>query len=130
MKKYNKPLKWETPEELESVIEKYFNNCIKSGEVPTVTGLAFALGTTRDTLLRYEKNDECNWLKRCDESVRHAYRDTIKRAKSFIESRYEQALFQQGKTVGAIFTLKNNYGYVDKQEIEQTNKRIEVKLED
>lgn len=130
MGKYNKPLKWETPEELENVIEGYFNECFKSNEVPTVTGLAFALGTTRDTLLRYEKNNECDWLKRCDEGVKASYSDTIKRAKAFIESRYEQALFQQGKTIGAIFTLKNNYNYVDKQEVEQTNKTITVELED
>lgn len=56
--------------------------------------------------------------------------NSIKRAKQRVESEYEQALFNKNSAVGAIFTLKNNYKWVDKQEVEQTNKTIEVTLED
>ncbi|CAI3207801.1 hypothetical protein CNEO2_2550001 [Clostridium neonatale] len=37
-----------------------------------------------------------------------------------------------GKTnvIASIFTLKNNYGWVDKQEVVNTNKDITVTLED
>ena len=43
---------------------------------------------------------------------------------------YEQALFDKSKTVGAIFTLKNNYGYVDKTEQVIENKTIDIDLKD
>ena len=58
------------------------------------------------------------------------YIDTIKRAKARIESGYEQALFNKNSAVGAIFTLKNNYKWVDKQEIVQENRDIKVELTD
>ena len=130
MKYRGRPAKYEKPEDMQKLIEEYFKECSSTGEVPTVTGLAYVLDMNRQDLLNYEKCFECDRLKQYDDSVRQGFVDTIKEAKRFIESRYEQSLFQQGKTVGAIFTLKNNYGYVDKQEIEQTQKTIEVKLED
>ena len=130
MKYRGGPVKFDDPEEMQKIIERYFLECSKTKEVPTVTGLAYALGTNRQMLLRYENAEECDWLKRFDRSVKAEFRDTIKRAKAFIESRYEQALFQQGKTVGAIFTLKNNYGYVDKTEQVVENKTIDVNITD
>ena len=115
---------------MQIIIDEYFKECEESGEVASVTGLAFVLDIDRYTLLRYENNKESDWLKNFDDSVRADFSDTIKRAKRYIESRYEQTLYSPGKTVGAIFTLKNNYNWVDKQEIEQTNKTITVELED
>jgi hypothetical protein len=129
-KSENKPLKWKSPEELQEKINNYFEECKRMKEVPTISGLAYALETNRQTLLNYENAEENGWLSRLNNSTKRAYVDTIKNAKHFVESRYEQALFQQGKTIGAIFTLKNNFGYVDKQEVEQTNKTITVELED
>ena len=42
-------------------------------------------------------------------------------AKSYIESRYEQALFTKTSTTGAIFALKNGFkDWKDKQEVVQT----------
>ena len=69
-------------------------------------------------------------LKRVDDSAKDRYINTIKRAKARIEMEYEQALFKKNSVVGAIFTLKNNYKWIDKQEVEQTNKTIEVTLMD
>lgn len=129
MPEYKSYMRWETPEELQRVIDGYFEDCAKLNEVPTVTGMAFALGTDRKTLIRYENNVEHEWLVRFDDEVRARYRHTIKRAKAFIESGYEQSLFKREKAVGAIFTLKNNYGYVDKTEQVIENKTIDIKLE-
>lgn len=67
----------------------------------TITGLAMALNTTRETLLDYENKDE--------------YSDTIKKAKSKIENYVENNLFGSNVT-GPIFNLKNNYGWRDKTE--------------
>lgn len=130
MKYRGRPAKYEKPEDMQKIIEDYFKECSSTGEVPTVTGLAYVLDMNRQDLLNYEKCFECDRLKQYDDSVRQGFVDTIKEAKRFIESRYEQALFQQGKTVGAIFTLKNNYGYVDKTEQTIENKNIVVELED
>ena len=63
--------------------------------------------------------------------MRQEFVDTIKDAKRFIESCLEDKLVNGTTTpIGLIFALKNNYGWVDKQEIEQTNKTVSVELED
>jgi hypothetical protein len=75
-----------------------------STQVPyTVTGLALALDTTRETLLDYENKDK--------------FSDAIKRAKLKIHNFTELKLFENNST-GAIFNLKNNYGWRDRTEQE------------
>ena len=129
MGKAGRPLRFKTPEDLSKRIEEYFQYAKDNNEVPTVSGLAWFLDTNRQCLLRYQEDDN-ELLKSVDDDVKVAFRDTIKRAKARIEAGYEQTLFSKNSAVGAIFTLKNNYGWVDKQEVEQTNKTIEVTLED
>lgn len=62
----------------------------------SVTGLAVALDTTRETLLDYQENAE--------------FSDTIKKAKQFIENYVEEGLLG-GKInpAAGIFNLKNNW---------------------
>lgn len=128
MKYTGRPRKYETAEDMQEIIMDYFKQCEVDKEVPTVTGLGFALGMTREMLLRYENSEEHEHLKNCSIEEKRAFRDTIKRAKQFVESGYEQALFDKNKTIGSIFTLKNNYKWVDKQEVETTNKDITVSI--
>ena len=73
----------------------------------TITGLALALDTSRETLLDYEERPE--------------FSDTIKKAKDKCENFIEHRLFGNNPT-GSIFNLKNNYGWKDKteQDINQT----------
>ena len=73
---------------------------------------------------------ETDRFKRFDNTVKVGFVNTIKKAKKYIEMNYEQALFSKNSTVGAIFTLKNNYGYVDKTEQVVENKTISVELDD
>ena len=82
--------------------------------VPTVTGLAVALDTTRRTLLDYEASDE--------------YSHTIKAAKTRIEA-FNEAILVNGGAVpaGVIFNLKNNWGWVDRQELDVTDKAAAAK---
>ena len=124
-----RPLKFKSPEELESRIEEYFKYAEGKKEVPTVSGLAWFLGTNRQTLLNYQEENDV-LFKSVTDDVKVKYFDTIKRAKARIESGYEQALFNKNSAVGAIFTLKNNYKWVDKQEIVQENRDIKVELTD
>ena len=71
-----------------------------------------------------------SWLSRCSDEDRKRYVDAVKKAKSFIESEYEEALMDKSSTVGAIFTLKNNYSWVDKKEVVNTNSDINISLEE
>jgi len=119
VKKMGRPVKYETVDQMESIIDRYFDECfvnafgtnLDSGELPkgylfmtedkqpTVTGLAWCLDLTRQGLIEYEAKTD--------------FSDTIKRAKTRIEASLEQRLF--GSTVaGVIFNLKNNYHWQDK----------------
>lgn len=74
---------------------------------PTVTGLALALDLTRQGLLEYEEKGE--------------FSDTVKKAKARVEQFIEDRLFENAPA-GAIFNLKNNFGWKDKTEVEQSGK--------
>lgn len=125
------PRKFNTPDELEEYISKFWSWCEENGKRPTVTRLAVYLDTNRQTLINYQNADNLDdRFVGCSDSEKRRYVDTIKKAKAMIEAEYEDALFNKGETTGAIFTLKNNYSWVDKQEIVNTNNNIEVTLED
>lgn len=114
----SRPLKFESADDLSERINDYFYHCdthlkvvvTKEGdmvEVPdpkpyTISGLAYFLGTSRQTLLNYEERDE--------------FFDTIKHAKAKIEAFVEESLWTPKVTAGVIFNLKNNFGWVDKNE--------------
>jgi len=100
--KIGRPLKFKSLEELKKKIDEYF----KETDIQkyTITGLALALNTCRQTLLNYEEKDE--------------FLDTIKRAKLIVENAYELSLRENGKA-GDIFGLKN-FGWKDKTEVDQT----------
>lgn len=126
-----RPTKFNDANELQKKIDKFFSDCKKEGIIPTVTGLAVALDTSRKVILDYENYCEHDdKLKSLDDSVKRDISNTIKRAKARIESEYEQQLLSAKNPAGAIFTLKNNYGWVDKQEVVNTNNNIEVTIED
>lgn len=79
---------------------------IRNPEPPTVTGLSLYLGfSSKTTLYEYAKNE--------------VFANPIKRALTFVEKNYEEALFSKAST-GAIFALKN-MGWTDKVEVENTN---------
>ena len=131
MKYRGRPAKYENPEDMQKIIVEYFNECEKEGKKPTVTGLGYVLGMNRQDLINYEKCFECDRLKQYPDSVRQGFVDTIKDAKRFIESQLVDKLVNGATTpIGVKFALKNNYGWVDKQEVVQTNKEIKVELED
>lgn len=129
--KAGQPCKWSSPKELQDKIEEFYEWCIENNKRITVSRLAWYLGTNRRTLLNYENAEEFGWLSRLDDETRKEYVHTIKKAKAFIESEYEELLYQKGSNTGAIFSLKNNYSWVDKQEIVNTDKRaVEDMTED
>ena len=131
MKYKGRPAKYESPEEMQKIITRYFNDCYEEGLKPTVSGLAYVLGMERKTLITYENAIETGALKNFDDSVKIGFRNTIKDAKRFIESCLEEKLVNGNTTpIGTIFALKNNYGWVDKQEVEQTSRTITIDVEE
>lgn len=111
--KGGRPLKYETVEELDEAINKYFADCDMLEEPYTITGLALALDVDRRTLTNYSNKEE--------------FFPTIKRAKLKVENYLEKRLIKDTSTTGIIFNLKNNFDWKDKQEIEHSGA---IKLED
>lgn len=128
--KGGRPLKFTDPVALENKIQEYYKWAKENNKHITITGLAWYLDTNRLTLLNYQDKDSELYKHIEDDKVKKQLINTIKRAKARIEMEYEETLYNKNSSVGGIFVLKNNYGYVDKQEVVNENKNIEVKLED
>ena len=105
-----RPRKFQDNEELQKQIDAYFAECDKKEEPYTISGLALALDTNRQTLIRYEELEDEG-----SEYLR-SFSDTIKKAKQRVESYAEKSLYSNRQVAGVIFSLKNNYGWRDNQE--------------
>lgn len=102
--KVGRPLLFQSVEQLQSLIDKYFEECDATGEPYTITGLADSLDTDRATLVRYEHKDE--------------FYNTIKKAKRKVERQFEKrSLKGEYNPTIAIFLMKNNFGYQDKVDL-------------
>jgi hypothetical protein len=123
-----RPLKFKTVEELNRAISAYFDmqdphtqrrvvDCginekgetiwrereVMTEQQPyTVSGLARALGIDRDTLINYKKRDE--------------YFGSVQAAYDRCHEFAEQQLYGKSAS-GASFSLKNNWGWKDRQEL-------------
>lgn len=94
-----RPLKYDTPEKLQTAVDLYFDK----EEKPTLAGLAYELGINRQTLYNYENKDQ--------------FLDIIKKARERVEASYEGRLIYGSNPTGVIFALKN-MGWKDKQEVD------------
>ena len=126
-----RPLKFKSVEELQAKIDAYYESCYQNlivrdnkgnivmdeNDKPVfdrvcvepicITGLALALDCDRDTLLNYENKEE--------------FFGTIRRAKLYCQSFAEKHLFTAKNPAGAIFNLKNNYGWKDVTQTDVNN---------
>ena len=113
--------RYATVEEMQAVIDQYFEDCkgepiigddgmpildkygqpfIIHQRPPTVTGLALALGfTSRQALLNYQ--------------AKKGFVDTVLRAKARIEAYAEERLFDRDGQRGAEFSLKYNFRWAE-----------------
>lgn len=113
-----------------------FGNAIKDKETGeyvleqykpyTVSGMAVYLDTSRETLIDYENSV---FSEDKDGELLKAFSDTIKKAKQKCYAYVEDYLFTGKNPVGAIFSLKNNYGWTDVTKIDNTT-RIIVGIEE
>ena len=113
--------------EMQKAIDDYFNRCDRrvsqvyvkiqkeivdiEDPVPyTIEGLCNALGMTRDELLNYEKEEGNETL--CE---------MVKQAKLKVQQNLvERSLEGKNSSAIAVFIMKNNFGYGDKEEAGNT----------
>jgi len=93
---------------LEHRIDAYFDNVKKKKLTASLTGLALHLGVTRRAIVDFKDTDE--------------FADVLARAKLRCENVLEERMIAGAPPTGMIFILKNNYGWNDKVEIDQTIK--------
>lgn len=137
--KEGRPLKYKNLEELEAAITKYFQSCwlnapltdknghaiLDDNEKPiftktqiqpyTVTDLAISVGLSRRQLIEYQNG-------------REDFNNAITRAKEYCQAYAERSLFLLKNPSGAQFSLKNNWHWKDKQEIEQVGASTQVNI--
>jgi hypothetical protein len=106
-----RPPLYETPEQMEGIIESYFESVSWTDDngithcQPTMSGLAIELGMDRRSLVNYSHKEE--------------FFPTIKKARSRVEKALEDHLYS-GQVAGVIFNLKNNFDWKDKTETAHT----------
>ena len=134
--KGGRPLKYKTAGEMQRIIDIYFLACsVKQADTkgaqstlkelnllvnalderdkatykdmedtwPTITGLAYALDIARNQLINYEGKKR--------------FHNTIRKGKERVLRAQEQKLQTGTNVQGVIFSMKNNYNWVDKQEV-------------
>lgn len=101
-----RPPKFTRAEEMQAKIDAYFAKCEQREEPKTMAGLALALDLSRQGLCEYAEKGE--------------FSDTVKKARRTVESEVEIRLLAGGNAAGAIFWLKNNSDYRDKQEVKHS----------
>lgn len=102
-----RPKIYNSAEDMERDIKKYFAECDKKNKPYTMSGLAYTLNMSRQSLINYSKDE--------------AFFDTIKKAKEKVEVMLEESLYRLGNNSGIIFNLKNNYGWRDTVEVKNDN---------
>lgn len=110
-----RPRKFETVEDLWTRAEAYIKDRQDKLEPLTVTGLALALGTTRETLMDYEdgRYDGEN-----GQEPQFSY--AVKMVKAYVKDYAESQLYKLRNPGGAIFALKN-FGWSDKTEVQTSD---------
>jgi hypothetical protein len=99
-----RPLMFKTPKALENKVNAYFRECDRRKKPYTITGLAVYLGTSKQIV--------------CDYGRREGYDRVIAHARARCEAYAEESLFQLRNPSGAMFNLKNNYGWRDQLDID------------
>lgn len=104
------PRKIKSVDEMEKLIDRYFLDICNKENRPTVEGLAIHLGfLSRQSLLNYEGYGK-------------EYKNSLKRAKLYIESQIVQgAMTGKLNSHFCTFSLKNNFGWKEKTELEVGN---------
>ena len=108
-----RPKLYTSIEDMQKIIDKYFEMCDEKEKPYTMSGLAYALDMDRRSLLNYSKDEK--------------FFPTIKKAKEKVEQQLEEnALMGKANSTFTIFNLKNNYGWRDTVEVKNDNEISKV----
>ena len=100
-RKIGRPRRYERPEEMEAIIDAYFQDCEDNNKPLTLSGLVLALGfSSRQSLLNYSKRSEDYWT-------------LYARAKLRAEAYWERLLFKRSTFRAARFVLTCCFGWTD-----------------
>lgn len=117
------PRRWRSAKALQAAVDAYFEECSEKGHVPSVAGLALALGfMSRQALARYTD--------RMHEENNDDYVVIVTSAKTRIEEANIQLAYNKEASAGARFMLQNGFNYSEKQEIGLNGNTIKVELVD
>ena len=109
--KIGRPVKYKTVEQLQVVLDEYFEVHNTVDNPPLMSGLALELGLSRQGLLEYSRKD--------------LFSDAIKRARQMVEVMNEHMLLtKKTSPIGNIFNLKNNFGWRDDKILVVEHKNI------
>lgn len=110
MSKLGRPKIFNDVKEVEEKINAYFKYCEEKEKPYTMSGLAYYLGISRQTLVNYSNQDQ--------------FFDTIKKARDRVQMQLEEnALSNKANPTFTIFNLKNNFDWKDSNEV-KTNVEI------
>ena len=102
-----RPPLYKDARQLKKAIGRYFKFAKKRGELFTIPGICHYLGfCDRNALSELARKKE--------------FSSTVTRARLIIEHQRNQGLLTAKSSRGHEFDLKNNFGWIDRQEIEQT----------
>lgn len=110
--------RYQTREELMEAVMNFITTCEDDKTVPTMTGLALALGfRNRTSLVGYQK----------EPGYEFAF-EVIQYAKMRIEDYLEKRLLdpKNFNIAGLIFNLKNNFNWVDRQEVRMDQRTVQL----
>ena len=117
-----KPRLFQDAAKLQERIDAYFDDCRDRGAPYTITGLAVALETSRRLLLDIQKSDH----------YPNDFKEIVNLAKARVLQQTEEGMMSGSlNATGCIFTLKNNFNYVDKiEQVIDVKTDIAASLED
>ena len=115
-----RPRKFQSVEELQAGITAYFDTEAAAGRPFTMAGLARALDCSTSTLRNYENERAPQFI------GSQGFIDAVKKARQRVEEWTEARLYAKGHPAGPIFSLKNNFGWKDVQEVEHTHTLIAI----
>lgn len=108
-----RPRKYTDPQVMQDIIDGYFAECDAKDEPYTVSGICLALDLDRATLIDYQKLDK--------------FRNTVNKSKLRVEQNMEKrALKNESNVTMSIFSLKNNFNWKDKSEVDSTVKQESI----
>ena len=117
-----RPRTFTDPVALQSAIDAYFLDCDAKDKPYTMAGLARTLGCSTHTIRAYEdpqrRAPDTHW------EVAPVYSEAIKSARQRVEQWTEERLFGKGHPAGPIFSLKNNFGWKDVQEVQVQSRSV------